>query len=103
MEKSKAETFVGFAIRSGKYKIGFNACATLKRANLLIVCSTASENSKKEAISLSKKLKCQVVESVVKTLSQLTHRENAKIMAITDTKLAQAILSQTENDFIERY
>ena len=103
MEKSKAETFVGFAIRSGKYKIGFNACQTLKRANLLIVCNTASENSKKEAISLSKKLKCQLVESVIFTLSQLTHRENAKIMAITDTKLAQAILSQTENDFIERY
>lgn len=102
MEKSKAETFIGFAIRAGKYKIGFNACATLKKANLMVVCFSASDNSKKEAESLSKKLKCPLVECVKTPLSQLTHRENAKVMAIMDLKLSQALLSQTENDFIER-
>lgn len=99
MEKSKAETFIGFSIRAGKYKIGFNACATLKKANLIIVCNSASENSKKEAESLSKRFKCPLLESV-KPLSSLTHKENAKVMAITDTALATAIINQSENDFV---
>ena len=52
-QKSKAETFVGFAIRSGKYRIGTNAAQTLKHAALIIVCGTAAENTKKEADKLS--------------------------------------------------
>ena len=40
--------------------------------------------------------------SVSKTLSELTHRENAKVMAIADQALAQAILDNSEKDFIAR-
>lgn len=100
--KSKAETFIGFAMRTGKFRIGANAAATLKRAQLIIVCSSASENTKKEADKLAKKFHCPIIEPIQKTLEQLTHRDNAKVMAIADKSLSQAILSNSEKDFIAR-
>ncbi|MBQ9734770.1 MAG: hypothetical protein IJV95_02805 [Clostridia bacterium] len=100
--KTKAETFIGFAIRAKKFRVGMNALQTLKKINLIIVCHTASENTKKEADSLALKRHCKIIESVSKTLSELTHRENAKVMAIADTALSKAILDNSEKDFIAR-
>ena len=100
--KSKAETFIGFAIRAKKFRIGANAAATLKSANLIIVCSSASENTKKEAEKLAGKFHCPMLITKVKLLSELTYRENAKVMAITDKALSKAILDNSENDFIAK-
>jgi len=100
--KSKAETYIGFVIRTGKFRIGANASATLKRAELMIVCSSASDNTKKEAEKLARKFGCKLLEPIKKTLDELTHRENAKVMAITDKSLSNAILSNSEEDFIAR-
>ena len=97
--KSKAETFVGFVVRARKCKIGFNACATLKKADLMIVCKTASLNSKKEALSLSKKLKCELISFNDQTLEELTHKENAKVMAVVDKSLSEAIKKEAQNEF----
>ena len=38
--------------------------------------------------------------TVSKTLEELTHRENAKVMAVSDTALAKAIIVNSEKDFI---
>jgi ribosomal protein L30E len=100
--KSKAETFIGFAIRTGKFRIGTNAVQTLKRAYLMIVCSTASQNTKEQAEKIAKKFHCQLIETASTTLEQLTHRENAKVMAIADKNLSVAILENMEKDFIAR-
>ncbi len=99
--KSKAQTFIGFAIRSNKFRIGLNACQTLKSINLIIICKTTAENTRKKALQLSKKHKCEAIITVQNTLDELAFRENAKVMAITDKALAQAILNSiTENEFI---
>ena len=100
--KSKAFTFVGFAMRTGKFRIGTNAVQTLKRAYLMIVCSSASENTKAQAEKIAKKFHCPLIEPTEKTLEEITHRENAKVMAIADKELSNAILSNTEKDFIVR-
>ena len=97
--KTKAQTFIGFAIRARKCKIGTNAVATLKKANLVIVCYTASENTKQEADKLAKKFNCPSIETVGIKLEDITHKENAKVMAIADRQLSQAILDNSENDF----
>ena len=93
--KTKAETFIGFAIRARKSRIGVNASLTLKKANLVIVCSSASENTKKDADKLAKRFNCPVLE-------EFTHRENAKVMSVCDKKLSEAILNNSEEDFIAR-
>lgn len=91
MEKSKAETFIGFAVKAKKCKTGFNACCTLKRANLLIVCRSASDNTKSDVLKLSKKLHAPVYETVEKDLENIVFKENCKVMAITDFALASAV------------
>ena len=102
MSKSKAETFIGFAMRARKFRIGVNACMTLKRASLVIVCRSASENTKKDAEKLSNKFHCPLLETKEKDLQDLTHKDNAKVMAIEDKALAQAILSNSEIEFIAK-
>ena len=101
MEKtSKAQTFIGFLLKSGKYKIGANACATLKKAYAVIVCKTATDNAKKQANKLANRFNCPVYVLKNQTLEEITHRPNAKILAVCDRALLCAILSDRENDFI---
>lgn len=99
--KSKVETFIGFSIRTGKFRIGLNAVLTLKRINLLLVCKSISQNSLKKAKSIANKYGCKLLISSEKLLDEFTHKENSKIMAIADAKLANAILLNKEQHFIE--
>ncbi len=99
--KSKATTYIGFAIRKGSYKIGVNAIYTLKRANLLIVCKSAGSDTNRQAIKLSKRFNCKILKTEKNLLSELTFRENAKLMAITDVALSVAIQNNIENEFVE--
>ena len=98
--KSKANTFIGFAIRARKFRIGMNAVQTLKSINLLIVCNSASENTKAEALKVANKYHCTLIMTNTAKLEDITHRENAKVMAVADKALAKAILDNIENDFI---
>jgi len=99
--KSKAETFIGFTVRSGKYKIGMNAAATLKKAYLILLCRSISENSLKDAIKLAKRFNCKIFKTVNKDLADMTFRPNSKIMAITDKTLAKSITDNSDKDLIE--
>lgn len=98
--KSKAQTFVGFVIRSGKYRIGLNSVESLKKAELILVCKSAAENSVKQIKSVAARLHCPLLLSVNKTLEEMTSKPNAKVMAVTDKALAKAILENYEEDFI---
>lgn len=98
--KTKGQTFVGFAMRTGKYRIGSGAIETLKRADLIIRCKSAAENSIVNSKKFAKKFHCPCLVTVEKTLEEITHKDNAKVMAIYDKKLAKAILDNLEKDFI---
>ncbi len=100
--RSKAQTFIGFAIKARKCKIGTNAVETLKKAHLVIVCESASENTKKQANKLADKFNCPLLTTKEQTLEQLTYKENAKVMAVADFALAKAILENSQDDFIAR-
>ena len=97
--KTKAETLIGFCIKAGKCKIGTNAILTLKRAYLIIVCESASENAKKVAISYGKKFNCPVFKTQSVLLEQITHKPNAKMMAISSKDFAKSITDYMENQF----
>lgn len=98
--KTKAQTFIGFAIRARKCKIGMNALQTLKTIDLMICCKTASDNTKKQAQKIAKKYGCPLLLTTQKTLEQMTFKDNAKVMAVSDKALSKAILDNLENDFI---
>lgn len=101
MEKSKAFTFIGFAIKARKVKMGVNAVATLKKAELLIICHTASENTLKDAVSLSKKLNAKLLILNEVELCEVVFKENTKLIAVTDKGLADAILKSDERRLVE--
>lgn len=99
MGRSKIETFIGFSIRAGKYRLGVNAVATLKSAELLIMCHTASENTVKDVLKLSKKLKVEIIVYNFGNLEDLTGKANCKLMAVTDKSLAKAIIDNLDENF----
>ena len=102
MEKnSKVFSYIGFAIKSGKCKTGENTLATVKGANLIIVCKTASDNAVDRAKSYAKKFRCPILQTREKRLEEYLFKEKFKVMAITDKSLAKAILLSAEEDFIK--
>lgn len=98
MQRSKVLTYVGFAIRSGNLRTGVNAISTLRRADLLVVCKTASSNTVKDAESLAKKFNCPLVLSGT-SVEEITGKENCKLMAVTDESLAGAIMNNLDDNF----
>ncbi len=101
MDTNKAITFIGFSVRARKCKIGVNAVATLKRAEVVIVCKSASLNTVADAKKLAKRFHCPVYQSVNTPLEQMVHKDNAKVMAITDKALATAFKQYSEKEFTE--
>ena len=88
-------------MRAGKCTMGLNAVNTLKKAQVMVICKSISENSEKDAKKTAKKLKCRLYKSVENTLEEITHKENVKVLAITDKSLAKAFTEHTEKDFEE--
>ena len=91
--KSKAETFIGFAVRAGKFRSGANTLATLKKAYLIIACETAAENTLKAAARYAAKYRCPLFRTCGKALCDLAHKDGIKVAAITDAALAGAIIA----------
>jgi CO dehydrogenase/acetyl-CoA synthase epsilon subunit len=99
LENNKQRTFIGFSIKKRAVRIGTNAANTLRRAELLLVCPTASENAVKEALKLKRKFNCPLIRTS-ETLESLTGKENARIMAVTDKALAKAIIENSPTESI---
>ena len=99
--KSKVESYIGFAMRAGKYRCGTHAISTLKSVELLILCSTAENNSQVMARKLARKFKVKIVISKTVTVEEISGKEHCKLMAILDKSLAQAILANLNDDFTE--
>lgn len=93
--KSKAETFIGFAVRAGKFRSGTNTLSTLKKAHLIIVCETAAENTVKTAVKYAEKYRCKVFRTCGAELAGIAHKDGIKIAAITDFSLAKAIIDNS--------
>lgn len=98
MQRSKILSYLGFAIKSGNLRTGVNAIATIKKADLLIICSRASENTLKDAEKLAVKFNCPMVLSKL-PVEEIAGKENCKLLAVTDANLARAILENLDDNF----
>ena len=100
MQRSKAETYIGFCIKSGKLTCGFNAVALQKKGVfLLILCASASENARGEALKLKRRFNCELLIACGRTLEEITGKPNVKLAAVRDTGLANAILTSGDENF----
>ena len=104
MENNKrAETFIGFAVKAGKFRSGANTLSTLKKAYLILVCETAAENTRALALKYAAKYRCSALCTKNISLCDLTHKDGVKIAAITDKSLAQAITLNAEPNLTELF
>lgn len=97
-KRSKVETFVGFALRKRALITGANSVRTLKKAKLLLLCATAAENTRSDALGLALKWRCPLVECKI-SLEDITGKANCKIAAMTDKDLANAVLNNLDENF----
>lgn len=95
----KVETYLGFCLRARKIALGAGTLDTLKKGvYLIIVCSTASENTFKLAIKFKNRFSCPLL--VCRTgLENAVHKEGCKLAAVRDSELARAILNNAGNDY----
>jgi len=90
-------TYLGFSIKSRSIVIGQDR---LKSSNdkvyLIIYCSTASQNLKDLSIRLGDKFKCKVI-CLDDTLENYTNLKGCKLLGLTNSSLAEAIIKVAEN------
>ena len=98
MQGSKVLAYLGFARKAGKLRTGVNAISTLKSANVLVVCESASENTVKDALKLARRFHCPLVSSAI-SVEEITGKENCKLLCVTDGNLAKAILNNLDGNF----
>ncbi|MBQ3165943.1 MAG: hypothetical protein IKD14_04250 [Clostridia bacterium] len=100
--QDKIRSYIGFAIRAGKVRTGVNAISTLKKSvPLLLLCSTASPNTVKDAVKLATNLKARLVVSKAETLENIFNKQNCKLAAIMEPSLAAAIIDNLNEKFVE--
>lgn len=92
MQRSKAETYLGFCIRAGKLVCGVNAAACTKGVYLLVADKRVAKNSLKEIYKLKEKFSCPLV--FAEDLERIVGKANCKLAAVKDQSLASAILNE---------
>lgn len=93
---NKIISYIGFAIKSKKFIAGQTPIKMAREhIDLVLVCSSASENLKNLAKNVAAKHECTYIITKPK-LEDLTHMKDIKIIAITDENLAHAIINNKE-------
>lgn len=91
------KTYLGFSIKSRAIVIGQDRLkATKDKMYLIIYCSTASQNLKDLSFRLAEKCKCKSI-CLDETLENYTSLEGCKVLGLTNSSLAEAILKVAEN------
>lgn len=100
--KDKIHTYIGFSLKSGKVRLGVNAILTIKgKIPLLILCDSASDNTKKDALKIAKKYNSSIILCKNEKLEDLFYKENCKLAAILDESLAKAISDNLNENFVK--
>lgn len=99
MAKTKIDTYIGFAIRSGKVVFGADSIGALKKgAHLIVLCASAAKNTTKLAYKFKDKFSCPLV--ICKNgLANVVFRDNCKIIAIKDENLAKAVVENIDDNY----
>lgn len=98
MQKSKDLTFIGFSIKAKKVIYGLNLIKESRlKFYLLILCHSASDNTKKIAINIANKNKIRLLITHEILLEEIVNKTNSKVIALTDKNLAEAVLQNMSN------
>ena len=91
MDKKKIISYLGFAQKAGKIIYGAdNVLKKKKLYPLVIICSSASDRTKKDIASFCGNAPLVEVED----LSSLMNKNGVKVVAVTDFNLSEAIVNE---------
>lgn len=100
MQNNKFEAYIGFGIKSGNVVFGSDKIIeSRKKIPLVIFDETANVKVVNKLISLSDYKKFALVKSTI-LLSQLTKRDNVKVIGMIDRNLASAILKNCNEEIV---
>lgn len=103
MSRSKFESYMGFAARSGNLVTGYNTCLMMlkkRQVKLLIIASDVSENTREKMAARC--AACRVKYRIfadAESLSSMTGKNGKGVFGITDAHFAEII--ETEIDRIQ--
>ena len=100
--RSKLQSYIGFAKKSGNLQTGYNTCVfAMKKGKikLLIIAGDISENTGKKIEKEAKKYQvaCRVYGKSDE-LSQMAGTEGRSIFGITDQNFAEVISKEIDKD-----
>ncbi len=85
------ESYLGFAVKSGKIIYGIDGVlASRKKKFLMILSGDAAQNLKKKTALHSERFSIPVIE--VPDLPAIIYKQNCKLVAILEPNIAKAIL-----------
>jgi len=95
----KIDSYLGFCLKARKIALGGGTIDLLKKGvYLVIVCSTASENTFKLAIKYKNRFSCPLI--VCKCgLENSVHKPGCKLAAVKDAELAKAICANVDSNY----
>lgn len=94
---SKIDCYIHFAVKAGKVIWGIdNLIKTRKKITIILFDETIGQNSKKELDRYIQQKQTKALPLPGDYLNKLLHRENVKVLAITDSSLGEAILNYCE-------
>ena len=100
MQKNKFEAYIGFGIKSGSVIFGSDKIIEArKKIPLVIFDETTNVKVVNKLISLSDYKQFALVKSKI-LLSELTKRDNVKVLGMLDKNLASAILKNCNDEIV---
>ncbi len=106
MNRSKLESYMGFAAKSRNMVTGYNTCMLMmkkRQIKLLVIASNLSDNTKKKMLALAEAGKVRYrIYGDVESLSQMTGKRGKGIFGITDFHFAEIIGTEIDRIQSER-
>ena len=94
MQTSKVRSYVGFAVKSGKVKIGVDNILNAKKAPYIVLYDEKlRDNSKKKLLNKCTDIKCFRVP-----MEEVFPKKNCLDIGICETNLAKAICKEVEEN-----
>lgn len=94
MQRSKAESYLGFARRAGKLAFGTEGAGSSKNCSLLLLDPKAGETSKERAMRLQKRFSCPLV--LCEGVGKMAGREGCVLVAVRDESFAKIVREALE-------
>ena len=94
MNNTKINSYIQFAVRSGKVLWGLDMVKSSKKIPYVIILdNTIGKNSKKQIERFASDFEIKLVEVEKDYLNNLLKRQNVKIIGILDESLSDAIIN----------